>query len=141
MIWAMSEQSMATVEEYCRRSAADWLLRKEFPFLMLARDGGRHIGNCGIHRFDWERRVFEVGWWCRHAQQGQGYVTEAARALIEFCFKHCGARRVWCFADDANEKSWRVAERAGLIHEGTLRSERADPDGTRRDMRLYAITR
>lgn len=37
--------------------------------------------------------------------------------------------------------SWAVAERIGLRHEGTALSERADPDGTRRDMRVYALTR
>jgi hypothetical protein len=26
-----------------------------------------------------------------------------------------------------------------MTHEGTLKSERADPDGTRRDMRIYAV--
>ncbi len=141
MEWSLAEQTVATAEDYCRRSAADWLLRKEFPWLVFRKDNGRHVGNCGIHRFDWKRRVFEIGWWCRRSEQGQGLVSEAARALVEFSFTHLGARRVWCYADDLNVKSWRVAERAGLLHEGTLRSERADPDGTRRDMRVYAITR
>jgi RimJ/RimL family protein N-acetyltransferase len=43
--------------------------------------------------------------------------------------------------DEANARSWRVAERAGFAYEGTLRSERCDPDGARRDMRVYALTR
>jgi RimJ/RimL family protein N-acetyltransferase len=143
MSWALTEQTVATSEEYCRRSAAGWLLRDSFPFLAFERaaDGaiGRHVVNCGIHRFSWKERVFEIGWWCPRSAQGNGYASEAARALIAFAFEHLGARRVWAGADDANVKSWRVAERAGMTHEGTLRSERADPDGTRRDMRIYAV--
>ena len=58
-----------------------------------------------------------------------------------FAFAHLGARRVWCGADEENARSWRVAERLGFEHEGTLKSERCDPDGTRRTMRIYATTR
>lgn len=141
MAWAQAEQTVNSAEEYCRRSAAEWLLRTGLPFLAFERTSGAHVANLGIHRFSWETRVFEIGWWCRKRFQGRGYTTEAARALVEFAFAHLGARRVWCGADDANVKSWRVAERAGFTHEGTLKSERADPDGTRRDMRVYAITR
>lgn len=141
MSWALAEQTLASAEDYCRRSAAHWLLRSEFPFLGFAQSDGQLVVNCGIHRFDWERRIFEIGWWCRHSAQGHGYATEAARALIEYAFAHLGARRVWAGADEQNERSWRVAERAGMQLEGTLRSERADPDGTRRNMRIYALVR
>jgi RimJ/RimL family protein N-acetyltransferase len=141
MPWALAEQSVASAEEYVRRGAAGWILRSEFPLLAFRLDTGEHVVNCGIHRFNWETRVFEIGWWCRRRFQGQGYASEAARGATEFAFRHLGARRVWCGADDANVRSWRVAERIGFAHEGTLVSERSDPDGTRRNMRVYAITR
>ena len=141
MLWALEEPSVAASEEFCRRGAANWLLRADFPILMFRRDSGRHVGNCGLHRFSWATRVFEIGWWCRASEQGRGYITEGAAALVEFAFGALGARRVWCSGDELNVRSWRVAERIGLRLEGTLRSERADPDGTRRDMRIYAATR
>jgi RimJ/RimL family protein N-acetyltransferase len=140
MIWAMAEPVLAASEEFCRRGAADWILRTDLPMLIFDRARGDHVGNCGLHRFNWEHRVFEIGWWCRKRYQGQGFITEAARAVAAFAFEHLGARRVWCLSDEANAKSWRVAERAGFEFEGRLRSERADPDGTRRDMRVYAMT-
>lgn len=141
MPWAMEEPSVRKAEEFCRRGAANWILRADFPMLLFRRDTGEHAGNCGLHRFNWETRVFEIGWWCRKSFQGQGLVTEAAAALTAFAFAHLGARRVWCAADEENVRSWRVAERLGFGHEGTLRSERCDPDGTRRNMRVYAVTR
>jgi RimJ/RimL family protein N-acetyltransferase len=141
MPWALAEQTVASTEEYVRRGAASWILRSDFPLLAFHRDSGEHVVNCGIHRFSWDTRVFEIGWWCRKRFQGQGYATETARSVTEFAFRHLGARRVWCGADEDNERSWRIAERLGFEHEGTLRSERGDPDGTRRNMRVYAITR
>lgn len=141
MLWAMSEQLAESTEEYVRRGAANWIIRADFPMLVLDRESGQHVGNVGLHRFNWTTRVFEIGWWCRKRFQGQGLITEAARALVEFAFTHLGTRRVWCLCDQENEKSWRVAERLAFEHEGTLRSERCDPDGTRRSMRVYAMTR
>lgn len=141
MPWAMEEPTEAKSEEFCRRGAAGWILRSDLPMLMFLHESGEHAGGCGLHRFDWPSRVFEIGWWCRRRFQGQGLVTEAAAAVCEFAFAHLGARRVWCACDEANERSFNVAERLGFRHEGTLRSQRGDPDGTRRDMRVYAITR
>ena len=141
MIWAMEEQPVEKSEEFARRGAASWLLRADFPMLGFRRDTGEHVLNCGLHRFNWETRVFEIGWWCRKRFQGQGFLTEAARHMTEFAFKQLGARRVWCGTNEENERSWRVAERLGFEHEGTLKSERCDPDGTRRTMRVYAMTR
>jgi RimJ/RimL family protein N-acetyltransferase len=141
MPWALTVPSIESAEEFCRKGAAHWILRTDLPLLLFRRDDGEHVGNCGLHRFDWARGVFEIGWWCRKRFQGQGYITESTRAVVGFAFARLGARRIWCLGDEANTRSWRVAERAGFTFEGTLRSERCDPDGTRRDMRVYALTR
>jgi hypothetical protein len=47
---------------------------------------------------------------------------------------------VWCKGDEENARGSRVAERFGYFYEGTLRSDGCDPDGTRRNMRVYAMT-
>jgi RimJ/RimL family protein N-acetyltransferase len=59
----------------------------------------------------------EIGWILAPAHQGQGYGTEAVRALLAICFGPLGLRRVFagCFAD--NEPSWRLAERVGMRRE------------------------
>ena len=138
---ASRQQSEAKSEEFCRHDAANWIIRADFPMQLFRRDTGEHAGNCGLHRFNWSTRVFEIGWWCRKRFQGRGLIKEAAAAIAGFAFERLGARRVWCDTDDENVRSWRVAERLGFVHEGTLRSERCDPDGTRRTMRVYAATR
>jgi len=141
MLWAMSEQLADSTEEYVRRGAANWIIRADFPMLVLDRESAEHVGNVGLHRFNWQTRVFEIGWWCRKRFQGKGLITEAGRAMTEFAFAELGARRVWCLCDEENARSWRVAERLGFEHEGTMKSERSDPDGSRRSMRVYATTR
>ena len=98
MLWTMEDQPVEKTEEFARRSAASWLLRADFPMLGFRRDTGEHVLNCGLHRFNRETRVFEIGWWCRKRFHGQGFVTEAAHGVTESAFKHLGARRVWCGA-------------------------------------------
>ena len=59
----------------------------------------------------------ELGWTFDPAFGGQGYATEAVRALIGLCFGQLGLRRLHadCFFD--SEPSWRLMERVGLRRE------------------------
>ena len=59
----------------------------------------------------------ELGWVLDPAHTGQGYATEAVRALIRIAFADLGLRRVTagCFADNA--ASWRLMERVGMRRE------------------------
>jgi RimJ/RimL family protein N-acetyltransferase len=141
LLWAQAEQTLAMSEGFCRRGAAQFLLRTDFPFMAFDRASGEHMGQCGMHRISWPNRVFEIGWWCRTRYQRTGRMTEAVRAVIDFAWRDCGARRIWCLADTRNEPSWRLAQRVGMRYEGTLHGERSDPDGRRCDMRVYALTR
>jgi RimJ/RimL family protein N-acetyltransferase len=58
-----------------------------------------------------------LGWAFDPAFGGQGYATEAVRALIDLCFGPLGLRRLYaaCFFD--NEPSWRLMERLGMRRE------------------------
>lgn len=60
----------------------------------------------------------EIGWVLDPAHQGQGYATEAVRALLRVCFEDLGLRRVVASAFLANEPSWRLMERVGMRREG-----------------------
>jgi RimJ/RimL family protein N-acetyltransferase len=59
----------------------------------------------------------ELGWVLHPDHTGQGYATEAVRALLRVCFDDLHLRRVTadCFA--ANEASWRLMERVGMRRE------------------------
>lgn len=62
----------------------------------------------------------EIGWSLHPDSVGNGYVTEAARALMQYGFEHFGFHRVFARIDVENTASVRVAERLGMRREAHL---------------------
>lgn len=141
MPWATPAPTADQTEEWCRKSYADFVARRQLPLLMFLRDGGWFAGSVGVPRLDWKVPRFEIGYWVRRRFEGQGYVTEAVAELTRFCFEQLSARRVDIQMDDRNERSWRVAERLGFELEGVHRHDERAPDGRLRDTRVYAKVR
>ena len=57
--------------------------------------------------------------YCMHPDYwGQGYMTEAAAALLKFGFEEMTWRRITSFCDPDNIGSWRVMEKIGMRREG-----------------------
>lgn len=145
MPWAHVAPTLDESESYVRRTAASILLRQDLAWLFFERDvaggEGEVVGAGGLHRISWTARRFEIGYWCRTAHQRRGYVAESVQALTELAFGTLAARRVEIRMDENNERSWRVAERAGYTLEATLRSDSLTPQGEPRDTRIYAKVR
>ncbi len=69
----------------------------------------------------WEPDV-EIGWrFARHAW-GQGYATEAARAVMRHGFDTVGLDRIVAVLDPENERSRRVCEKLGMAAAGPRRA-------------------
>ena len=81
----------------------------------------------------------ELGWTFDPDHGGQGYATEAIRAVVDHCFQVLGVRRVQagCFA--ANVASWRLMERIGMRREEHSRKSGLHHSGGWLDGMLYGI--
>ena len=102
--------------------------------------GYRHlVGSSGYHNIEWEIPKFEIGYWCRKRFMGQGYITEAVRALTALAFDILGARRVQICMDTLNDASRRVAERVGYVFESEQPNERTSGDGKVRSTYVYRL--
>lgn len=136
--WVAAEPTVQASELFCRQSQAQVLLRKDFPFLLIERASGRLVGLAGLHRPEWLVPKIEVGYWCRTGDTGRGLITEAVRAVTELAFRQLFMQRVELVADEANVRSRRVAERSGFLLEGIQRHAQRGPDGSLRNLCLYA---
>jgi RimJ/RimL family protein N-acetyltransferase len=104
--------------------------------------GAAVLGACGIGRRDGEEP--EIGYWLGVAFWGQGYATEAARALIDHAFGDLGYDRLAGGARVSNPASRRVLEKCGFQWTGVglyrirALASSAPVDRFRLDRRLWA---
>jgi RimJ/RimL family protein N-acetyltransferase len=64
-----------------------------------------------------EARQGEVGWIFDPAFGGQGYATEAGRAMLDLGFSEADMHRIMARCDARNTPSWRLMERLGMRRE------------------------
>lgn len=116
----------------------------EIVFLIATR-GGTVIGGCGIARFGEEPP--EIGYWLGVPFWGQGYATEAARAVIDHAFDDLGYDALAGGARVSNPASRRVLEKCGFQWTGVglyrirALASSAPVDRFRLDRRRWAIAR
>ncbi len=64
----------------------------------------------------------EIGYWLRVASWGNGFTTEAARAVVAYAFTELGLHRVQGRHFTRNAASGRVMQKIGMQYEGTHRA-------------------
>lgn len=138
MPWAQAAPSLEESEAVCRTNWAKFLLRQDITLRLYLKGTDTVIGSSGLHRIDWSIPSFEIGYWVGRRYEGQGYATEAVRAISGFAIRRLAARRLEIRADARNARSRRVAERAGFGLEGIHRCFGRDVSGELCDMCIYA---
>jgi ribosomal-protein-serine acetyltransferase len=154
-LWEAARQSVAEVfpwlpwchERYSLEEAADWirsraLLRAdghEYHFVIVGASG-ELLGGCGVNQINRIHRFGNLGYWVRTSATGRGVATEAVRQLVEFAFRHTDLVRLEILCATGNERSQRVAERAGAVREGVLR-QRLLLHGQAVDAAMYSLVR
>ncbi len=105
---------------------------------------GAPIGACGI---DPRQDGPEIGYWLGVAYWGQGYATEAVRALIDYAFGDLGHEALQAGARVSNPASRRVLEKCGFQWTGVRLARirainsAAPADRFRLDRRLWLSLR
>ena len=88
----------------------------------IARKGdSKLIGTCGYTDWDKTAHKGEIGYDLDPAYWGQGIMTEALRAILEYGFKKMGLNRIQAVIDSENTRSQKLVLRLGFKKEGVLR--------------------
>ena len=143
MMWAkyMNEDADPVDDEIiCRQKAAEFDLRQDLMFFAFSKTNPEHfIGSTGLHRFNWELRQFEIGYWVRSDETRQGFATEICTALCYFAFDALNATKVNIIHSDGNHASQKVIEKVGFEKEGVLRNCDLLPSGEIVAKHLYSL--
>lgn len=81
-------------------------------------DTGRLIGVGSLHEIANEQEP-HMGYWIGEPYWGQGYASEAARALVDLYFKVTNRPKLLVSARVSNEASKKVIRKCGGLHVGT----------------------
>ena len=82
------------------------------------RDTGEFLGQVGLFPVEGKGPEVEVAYELAPRVWGNGYATEAARALVAYGFAELGLRRIVALILPANARSRNVAQKCGLRLEG-----------------------
>ncbi len=97
----------------------------------------RVVGTVLLFRHDPPSARLELGYVLGRRRWGQGLMREALAAACGHAFGALGLRRLEAEVHPDNVASWRLLERLGFTHEGTLR-KRWVARGAAYDTRMYA---
>ncbi len=98
------------------------------------------MGTIWLGRFDSEARRAELAYWTAPEARNRGVATAAVRLMATYAFEQDDLVRVEILAAVDNVASQRVAQRAGFVHEGVLRSYR-NIAGEQTDLVMYSLLR
>ena len=108
-------------------------------YAIVLKSTGDVIGEIDFAELDINNRSAEVGYQIGKAWWGQGYVAEALKRLIRYCFVEVGLKHIWGNFDSRNINSGKVMIKAGMKYEST--TERVNDSTGETVIRVqYAIT-
>jgi RimJ/RimL family protein N-acetyltransferase len=84
--------------------------------------------------------VAETGYWVKREARGRGVAPRALELVARWALVERGIARLQLHAEPGNVASQRVAEKAGFVREGLMRSA-IELKGERRDALLYSRVR
>ncbi len=82
----------------------------------------------------------EIGYWIGVPFWGRGYIPEAVKAIMKYCFEERGDTIVWCGHYEGNDKSQRVIKKCGFTYAYSDICDVSLMEEMRREY-LYSITK
>jgi len=134
-------QTEADAEAWLRWLNGEWQQGNLFLFGLWEKTSGRCMGETYLANPDSHVPSIELGYFLVQSATGQGYATEAARAILRWAFECLNVGRVDLQCRSDNLPSQRVAERLGFRQEGCQRLRHRRHDGALVDRLWYGLLR
>jgi RimJ/RimL family protein N-acetyltransferase len=139
MPWLHDGYSLEQAFVWAERQQRGFEERTEFEFAIIG-DDDRFLGGIGLNNIDQLNPRANLGYWVRAGEMGKGVATAATRLLVEWTFANTPLVRIEVVVSIENKASLRVAEKAGAVREGILRS-RLLLHGRMHDAAMFAFVR
>lgn len=143
----IADTTISIPHPYSEEQARQWIAArstesrsKELALAITRKEDGALVGAISLRDIDIEHSQAEIGFWIGVEWWGQGYATEAVRAVLSLVFNILELNRVCAHHMVRNSASGRVLQKVGMQCEGLLR-ERVRKWGRFEDVVLCSILR
>jgi RimJ/RimL family protein N-acetyltransferase len=132
-----SHESVEVTEGFVRRCVECWKSGAAYPWAIIYKPEGQLIGMIELRLHPPNA---DIGYALARAYWGQGLMTEAALAVVDWALAQPEVTRVWAICDVENVASARVMQKVGMQRETLLPGELVRPTlgETPRDCWRYA---
>jgi len=121
-----------------KRLASEWAHDRTYAFLIFLQDGTL-VGGININNVCRGAANYgSLGYWLDEQAQGNGYMTEAADAVLDYAFRVLHFSRMNAATLPHNHKSRAMLQRLNFAEEGFARNY-IQIDGRRQDHVLYGL--
>lgn len=88
---------------------------------ILSKNNGEKLGVVSVYYYKPEHKKAELGYWVLPEFWNKGIISEAIQVVINYWQKEKKLHRLEALVEEKNIGSIRVLEKAGFVHEGTMR--------------------
>lgn len=119
--WVAITAAVADTAAYLSGALEEYVRGEAVPTVLVL--GEAVVGTAGLYAIQKDGSSARVGYWLAANYEGRGLMVRAVRALCGFGFSVLNLRRLDVLCAVSNERSARVAERAGMVRTGRLPAE------------------
>lgn len=120
-----THRSVADSQMFLACCDAEWQQAGIGPYLLQSRENGAVLGSTALRLSSPQQAG--IGYVLAQDAWGQGYATEALRAMRELALR-LGVLRVTAVCHPEHRASWRVMQKCGFTREGLLRAHAQFPN-------------
>ena len=140
LIWQpLDKMTIEENDHFIAMKQNQFAARKDIMVLAFNSATGQLIGGGGLHKCDWENRVFFLGYWVRTSETRKGYATEIADALISYAFNQLSASKLTSLHGAGNIGSQKILEKAGFQLDSISKGTYEMREGSAIDEYLYSL--
>lgn len=130
--------TLQEVQEQMAYYKTQYETQKGMYWAMEEKQNQQFIGVIGINNVSIIHKKAELGFWVLPEQSNQGFVTEASKEVLAFCFDNLQLNRVEATVETENMPSITVLKKLGFTHEGTFREYEINQEN-KIDLMMFSI--
>ncbi len=112
-----THQNIEDTYSFLKYTAQSWDNQTEFSFGIIENETDRLVGGAG---FQYDGGKVFIGYVLSADAWGNGYATEAAKAIVSWVKSGCNYFRIWTFCDAEHDDSANVLRKIGFKREALI---------------------